>query len=92
MVVSFLLKLWSLYQIVLLYRRFCYLCLLIGYQFVPYLVPATFPSNYERLLELREEILDTDRLERQLEAELAALPEDPPESEASLSSTSEDEL
>jgi len=96
MVVSFLLKFWCLYQIVLMYRRFCYYCLLIGYQFVPYLVPDTLSPTYERLLELREEVLDMDLRERQLEAELAALPEDlpdsdPPESEVSLSSASEDE-
>jgi len=59
-------------------------------------MPASLPPAYEHLLELREEILDMDRQERQLEAELASMPEDPSDSGSrgsgvdSTSSDSED--
>jgi len=80
-----LLELWSLYQTAHLYRRFCLCCLLIGYYVVPYLLPISLPPAYERLLELREEVLDMDLHQCQLEAELATMPEGTSDSEPQAS-------
>lgn len=97
MAFRFLLELWCLYQTALLYRRFCLCCLLIGYYVVPYLLPISLPPAlpYERMLELQEEILDMHLRQRQLEAELAAMPEpgtSNSEPQASTSSDSDSDL
>jgi len=90
------LELWSLYLNLVLYCRFCIGCYLLVYNIVhfwdPYLLPTPLPPDYERLLELREEVLDMDCRQRQLEAELATMPEepfdsDPPGSEVSSTSS-----
>jgi len=86
-------ELWCLYQTAVLYRRFYLCCLLIGYYLVPYLLPTSLPPAYERLLELGEEVLDTDRRQLQLEAELAAMPKDTSDSDphgSGVGSTSSD--
>jgi len=87
MVLRVLLKLWFLYLTLDLYHRFCVGCCLLGYQavrlLIPYIVSTPLSPAYDRLLELREEVLDMDRQERQLKAELASLPEDPLDSDSS---------
>jgi len=40
-------------------------------------VSTPLSPDYDRLLELQEEVWDMDRQQRQLEAELASLSEDP---------------
>jgi len=86
MALRFLLKIWLFYLALKLYRHFCVLCCLLGFRVlrlcVPFLISRPYRLEYERLLELREEVLDMDRQERQLEAELASMPEDPSGSES----------
>jgi len=66
------LELWCLYQTLVLYCCFCIGCLFFGYYIVPFLLPTSLPPDYERLLELWEEVLNMDHRQRKLEAKLAA--------------------
>lgn len=63
---QFLLKLWLLTRAIYSYRRFCIGCYFFGYLIVhyyaSYLLQTALPADYERLLELREEVLDLDAM------------------------------
>jgi len=76
-----LLKIWFLYLALDLYCHFCVGCCLLGYRVIHlcilYLVSPPLSPDYDGLLELQEEVRDMDRQQRQLEAKLASLPEDP---------------
>jgi len=59
--------------------------------YASYLVQPTLPADYERLLELCEEVLDLNLRTHHLEEELSALSVDPSGSEADSASTPESE-
>lgn len=80
MALPILFKLWLLYLALDLFHHYCALCCNLGYQVVRVCVQQLMATRrqrqHERLLELREEVLDMDLQQRRLEAELEALPEE----------------
>jgi len=80
MALPILFKLWLLYVALDLFRHYCALCCILGYQVLRICVQQIMTTHrqtqYERLLELREEVFDMDLQQRRLEAELEALPEE----------------
>jgi len=74
-----LLRFWLLYIWADILRRFCESCFLLGFGAIYFLTPRLLqsnrPPNFERLIELREEMADLDLLTARLESELASVPE-----------------
>jgi len=79
MALHILFKLWLLYVTLDLFQQFCALCINLGYRvlhnYVQQLISTSRSAQYERLLELREEVSDMDQYQRRLEAELDTLPD-----------------
>jgi len=84
--VSAYLYVWQLYLLVRLHYLLRPYFYYLGYHNYPFLIQTVRPPDLERLVELREEVLDLDRRERQLEFELANLP---PEGDLEVSSDSD---
>jgi len=79
MALHILLKLWLLYVTLDLFQQFCALCSHLGYHVlhnhVQHSISTSRLAQYDRLLEMREEVSDMDQYQRRLEAELDALPD-----------------